>query len=409
MRKVNRVQQAIFCLGMFLLPAPVFLLAGAGAGAGEKMLLPLLAALLLGIAVLRLKKGFRLPCVALSMALCFFFALRLGRQGQDNGAWPWACAVFSALAAAAYPYFLGGVLEGGSMPVLWFSGFPVIAFSWAAGMLLNVPRTGEMMSGLLWVYSVFLFFALTMESMKEAVGAGHAPSWVMLFRNLGAALGWAGLFLLLTHLPAIAAAVRAVWGAIREAAAFLMSLLARLAPSGQGGGMGGGGGMMEMPPAEAAEPSAFAVILEQIFRVICLILAAAALLALLYLIFKALRRGFRLLAARFRLYMNTVQAGYDDHVESLLDWGEIRRSVNLKRKRRRERAQKVPWDKLSPRQQVRRSFQSYLAHHPEIPASRTARQVLEDPRHADIYDAARYSTREITGEEAASVLEIRDK
>ena len=148
---------------------------------------------------------------------------------------------------------------------------------------------------------------------------------------------------------------------------------------------------------------------EKILGIVCLILAAAALLALLRLLVRALARCFRSLAARFRAWMNAVNADYDDHVESLLDWGEIRRDLALRRQeRQRKRPEKVRWDQLSPRRQVRRSYQVYLTRHPEIPESSTARQTLADPRQADIYEAARYSSREITPEEAAFAREILD-
>ena len=155
------------------------------------------------------------------------------------------------------------------------------------------------------------------------------------------------------------------------------------------GGPGGGSGMM-FPAEETQPPSPFMLLLEKIFSVICIILAALALIALLWLIGKALARCFRSLAARFRAYMNAVNAGYNDHVESLLDWGEIKRSMDLRRqKRQKKRPEKVSWDQLSPRQQVRKSYQAYLQRHPEIPESRTARQTLADPRQADIYEAVK--------------------
>ena len=54
MHLLNRLQQVYFCLGLFLIPAPVFLLAGAAGGTGAVLLLPLLAALALSFGLLKL-------------------------------------------------------------------------------------------------------------------------------------------------------------------------------------------------------------------------------------------------------------------------------------------------------------------------------------------------------------------
>jgi hypothetical protein len=105
--------------------------------------------------------------------------------------------------------------------------------------------------------------------------------------------------------------------------------------------------------------------------------------------------------------MDAVGESYEDQVESLLDWGEVKRAIHERRGTRRQvREERIPWDRLAPREQVRRSYRDYLSRHPEIGPQRTARQTLADPRQADIYEAARYSSREITPEEAQSVRSI---
>ena len=408
MRLISRIQRVYFCLGLFLIPAPVFLLAGAAMGTGAAALVPLLAALLLSAGILRLKNRFRLPAVALSVVLCFFLALLTGK-GAETGVQVYAAAALAALAAAIYPRFLGGILAGGSSPVLWYSGLVTAGVCWAAGRLMGLPQAGGMMSLFTWVYAVYLVFALMLESLREAAGAGRTPSGPMLLKNAGAALVWTGLFLLLTHLPAAARALRALWNAVRDGAAWLFSLLGGLFPDGQSAGGGGGGGGMMFPAVEEQPPSPLWLFLEKVFRVVCVILLALAAAGLLYLLGKALLRMFRALAARFRAYMNAVNTGYDDQVESLLDWGEIRRGIRQRRQREKKtRPERVRWDRLTPRQQVRRSYQAYLRRHPEIPDSRTARQALPDSSHADIYDAARYSSRDITPQEAAAVMDLRN-
>ncbi len=404
---LNRLRQGYFCLGLFLVPAPVFLLAGAAGGTGAALLLPLLAALLFSLGILRLRSGLRVPAVVLSMGLCFFLALRLGQRPLTG--WSWAGAVLSALAAAAYPRFLGIILSGYNSSAVWYGGLLADGIVWAVGAIIPVAGIGELMRPFTWVYAVYLIFALTIGSLREAAGAGRSPSPQMVLKNLGAALIRTVLFLLLTHLPAVSRALLAFWDLIREAVRLVFDFFARLFPKEAGmGGQSGGAGMM-FPAEETQPPSPFMELIEKILGAVCLILAAAALLALLRLTARALARCFRSLAARFRAWMNAVNADYDDHVESLLDWGEIRRDLALRRQeRQRKRPEKVRWDRLSPREQVRRSYQVYLTRHPEIPETSTARQALADPRQADIYEAARYSSLPVTAEEAAFSREIRD-
>ena len=407
MRPFSLLQRGYICLGLFLVPAPVFLLAGAASGTGPAAVLPLLAALLSTLVILRLKRGFRLPCILLSMALCLFLSLWLGRH-SDAVAWVWFSAFLAALTAAIYPRFLSGILDGGSSPIFWYSGLGIIGTVWMAGTLMSLRSAVEMMHRFIWIYSVFMIYALTLESLKEGAGTGRSPSGPMLRKNLAISTVWTALFLLLTHLPAVSQALQNIWRVFTSAVAWLFSQLSRLFPVERGsGGYGGGGGSMSLGE-EIQPPSPFWQLMERIFKVACVILIVLALILLLRAAGKAFLRGLRRLAARFRAYMNAVNASYEDHVESLLDWGEIRRGINRRRQQRqRNHAERIRWDQLSPRQQVRRTYQLFLKRHPEIPSSRTARQALQDPRKADIYDAARYSTREIMPEEAASIREIQ--
>lgn len=408
MKLYSRFQYVLFCTGLFLIPAPVFLLCGAATGTGLMPLLPLLAALLCGAGILRLSRRLRLPAVGLSAALCLCLALLMGRRSGEK-AWVWASAVLSSLAAAAYPRWLNVLLAGGHSPAMWYTGLAAAGAAWAAARLIPVPGAAGLMLAFTRVYTVWLIFALNLESLREGAGGGRAPSGPMVLKNLAASLGWVCLFLLLTHLPAVLQAVRAAWAALRNAAGAVFAFLSGLFPPLQGGAGPGGAGSLPLMPTDSQPPSPFMQLLERILRGICQVLIIMALAGLLFLAFKGLRRAFRALAARFRAYMNGLNAGFDDQVESLLDWGEIRRGIRGGAQKGRRRPEKVRWDRLSPREQVRRSYQAYLRRHPDIPESRTARQTLQDPAQADIYDAARYSTREITPEEAASILNIRDQ
>ena len=128
---------------------------------------------------------------------------------------------------------------------------------------------------------------------------------------------------------------------------------------------------------------------------------------LLWLAGKAFLRAMRFLAAKLRAYMDAVNENYEDHVESLLDWGEVKRGIERRRAERRQvRKDRVPWERLTPREQVRRSYRGFLMRHPAIAPQCTARQSLRAGRQADIYEAARYSSREITPEEAREMKSL---
>ena len=138
-----------------------------------------------------------------------------------------------------------------------------------------------------------------------------------------------------------------------------------------------------------------------------LLLLPQSLLALLVLLVLLGVRGMKKLLRILREWTGAVTDAHDDTVESLLDWGEVKRGIERRRAERRQvRKDRVPWERLTPREQVRRSYRSFLMRHPDIAPQRTARQALREGRQADIYEAARYSSREITPEEAQSVRSI---
>ena len=386
-------------LGLLLLPAPVFLLVGTAAGIGWKLLLPQSLALLLGLGLRRLPKKLRFPAVLLSMALCAAAALWLLRAGQGMTTWAWTGAVLMALAAAIYPRQLAVMSGEGAFSGLWYTGLALNGAAWLLSALLELPDTAPLLGAHALLYGVYLAFALSFGSLREGVGQGRAPSRGMILKNMLAALVWALLFLLLTHLPQVAQAIRAALDALRRAIVWLIEWISRLR-SAPVSGMGGGQPDLGALVGEAAEPSWFVQALETVLRVAAAVLLLAAGFLLLRQLFRALRRGLKSLMAKLKAYMDTVSESYEDQVESLLDWGEVKRGLRVRRERRRlEREERIPWERLSPREQVRRSYRLYLQRHPEIPAQKTARQTLPG-RQADIYEAARYSSREITPEEA---------
>ena len=409
MRSTAVFRRCLYGLGLFLLPMPIFLLAGGAAGIGTALLLPLAAALLLGTVIRRLPVRFRLLCTGLSVAVCFVLAAYLGRNAEQS-AWRWAGAAFSALAAALYARYVGPVLRGDGNTGLWYAGLALDAVCWLISAVMVLREVGTQLRLYTWVYCVFLIFALTLSWLEVGVGSGSDPSRAMVGKNMLAALVWSGLFLLLTHIPQIMNALRTGVNALKRAVIWLIGMLGQLLPSGTMGNGGSGGGSYGMLAGDTQEPSWWMVVLEKIFIVISLLLAAAALILFLRLVRKALLKALRILAARIREYMNAVNESYEDQVESLLDWGEVKRGFETRLdKQRQKRADRVPWDRLSPRDQVRRSYRVFLTRHPEVPDGNTARQTLSDPQQTDIYEAARYSSREITEEEARSVREFKNQ
>ena len=59
----------------------------------------------------------------------------------------------------------------------------------------------------------------------EGIGSGRAPSRTMVVKNAIAALGWTGVFLLLTHIPQIANALKMLLGLVKRGMIWLMEIL----------------------------------------------------------------------------------------------------------------------------------------------------------------------------------------
>ncbi len=395
MRRMTCWRTGFYCLGLYLLAAPCFLLLGALSGIGPALLLPPLLALAAGALLLRLPSGRRLPAIGLSMAACFGLTCALGVRAGGT-AWRWIAAAMAAVAAAVFPRVIGQVTEARSHAGLWYGGLAAQGAVLLLTRLLSLPALRAQLYTVLWVYVVYMVFALTLESVREGVGQDAAPSRATLAKNLAGAAVFACLLGLLTHLPLVARALRAVLSAVRGAVAWLLARFSRFAAPAGGGSGGGAGGGLGLP-AEPQEPSLLARILEYVAIAVAGLALLAALAALLTLIFRALRRALRRLMARFRDYAARVNAYEPDQVESLLDWGEVRRSMRGRRERRR--ADRTPYAQLTPRQQVRRRYRDYLIRHPAVPPTQTARQTLPTPAQADIYEAARYSSRTISPEE----------
>lgn len=394
-------------LGSFLLAAPLFLLCGAVLTPQQPLiwLLPLAAALLLAWGDRLLPAGKRVLGALTAMALSAGVALLIGRL-LGIGLPALIPALLSAGAAAAQARLLS-MPRAAVPPSLWYIGLAAYLAVRLIGRLHDLTALPGPLRSFALLYAVYLFFLLSGQSLRDGAGGGRAPSRSMRLRIAGAAALLSALLLALTHLPALRRLVRRAALGVVEAVLRLLDWLGSLFMRQNAGGGGGGGMDLSELAGEAQEPSALLVFLEKVAFVLAAIALAIAAALLIRAAVRALRRALRRLMKRLRAYAGALTDAYDDTVESLVDWGEVRRALQPRRGRAR-REKEAPWEALTPRQRVRRSYRNYLRSHSDIPLRSTARQQLSDPGLASLYEAARYSSREITPEEAEESKKMRD-
>lgn len=260
------------------------------------------------------------------------------------------------------------------------------------------------------IYCVLLLFSLNSRTVRSDALQHGAPNRVVIRRNRVMVLFVAALALLIANLRAVGDTLTAVWHAVWKAiGAFLEFLGSLLVTNETAAGGGEGGGMDLSGLGDSSEPSALAKLLEKILIYIALALAAAALCALLYFIGKRLAVLLRRLADRLRQYYGRVGTAYQDTVESLFSWREMRaRMQDSPLLSRKKRDKLPPWEKLDARGRVRRAYLLFIRKHGGADSAMTARQVLrktlKDTAGADgagaLYDRARYSQGDISPEEA---------
>lgn len=410
MRKSLLLHRLFVSLGVFLLAAPVFMLLGAGLSpAFPAAWLPCLAfSLLLAFFVRLLPGKLRLPGIflltAASAALTFFWGRRVGAglPGAVIMAVPASAAVGIHALILSRPWWR-------EMPAsIVYLGVMEYLVTRIVSVITKLPQMASPLRSCMLAFLCYAIVFMVLQSLWDGMGSDRAPSRLMKMRNFGAALGMVALFLILTHLQELKDALTKALIALRDGFFWLLSHLP--VPGGSGSGQGGmEGGAMGMLPIEEAEPSAFAVFMEKVAYAVCIILTAIAAYFFVRLAGKTLMRALRRLIAKWRAYTNAVTDAYEDTVESLLDWGEVRRAYRERREKARAgREKQTPWEKLPPRQQVRRSYQDFLRRHPEVAPHQTARQALSIPRPAEIYEKARYSSRGVSPEEAREMRRLTD-
>lgn len=397
-------------LGIFLFCAPLSALMSAFMQLPPAAFLPLLiSALALAFLLRLLPRGrvlLSVPCTALQFAFGIYCCLLLGKR--------WTSLVPAALFSALMVVHLIALCRPAGdeyAPVTWYVGAAAHAVTLFLLRAEIAAPAASLVHALSPLYFAFIIFALNEHALVNGMAGNRRPSRLMRLRNRARAAIMAAALLLITHLEAIRRGFDAMVAWIKSVLAYLFSLLfkepdAELILEGERGrpDLSGIAGATD-------EPALFWRVLEQIMRVVALALAAALTILIIYKFVRLLIRLLRYISEQLRVWAGRVNEAYDDTVESLLDWGEVKRAVRSARERLHKRREaQTPWEELSPRERVRRIYSLLRKKAGDIPDSQTARSAILSGKTAvhpdsaraaaDLYDAARYSTGEITARDA---------
>lgn len=258
-------------------------------------------------------------------------------------------------------------------------------------LLLTLSFVGFAALMLLWMNRV---------SLNEAVNGRDAVPTAMRRQNVLLTMGVLAVTLLISAVPAIVRAVQRLWDALMICVGTVMRWLGRLLAVEEtvggtdGGGTGGIGGL------SAAEPGWLAVLLQKVFMVVAAIVAAAAVVFALRVLWRKLKRLLALLAQRLREYVAVATEDYEDEVTDTREDGERSRMAL----RRRPFMRRADERRMNPAERIRYRYQLLQARHDEWLPSSTARENLPDET-ASIYERARYSGHTATAQDAERFAE----
>lgn len=394
-------------LGAFLLGTPMLIVFGQGLTGRALVFLPWLMLSLLCAVLIRLcKKGRVFLCALLTPAI--FIGVFMHARGLSE-----SYAVFfpSLICAVFVPLHLLLLCQAPGEeypPTLWHLGIFIYALALFLLRVRSVAPAAPQMHIFACVYFTYVLIALNELSLNTGMAGDKRPSSVMRWRNrLRTLLVAAGLI--------IAANIKAIGQALKTALIFIRDLIWAiiqwLMPDPTPVQEGGSGGRIDMSAlAESAETPRFWIILEQVIRIAALVLAAVLAFFILKKFMHVLAKAVRFLIEQLRRYAGQINNAYEDTVESILDWGEVKRRVMRPRAAVRKKAAAIAWNTLSPRESVRMRYKVLRDRGKERPANLTARQVIlqknVSPQAADLYDRARYSSQEISAQDAAEMKEL---
>lgn len=398
-------------LGAFLLGAPLLLIFGQTLIGRPLVFLPWLALSLLCAVLVRIcKKGRAVLCALITPAMLLAIFLHARTLCESYA------VVFPALLCAVFiPLHLLLLCQAPGEeypPTLWYLGVFLYALSLFLLRVENIAPAAASMKAFACVYFACVLIALNELSLGVGMAGDKRPSPVMRWRNrLRTGLLAAGL-IIAANLNAIHRAVSAALIFLRDVIWAIIQWLMRTETENVRDA-GEGGGMDLSALAEGAETPRFWIILEQIMRVMAFAIAIALCILILRKCLQLLMKLARFLIAQLRRYAGQINNAYEDTVESLIDWGEIRRGVLIKRPANRKKAAAVAWGQLSPRESVRMRYKQLRDRGKEKPGNLTARQVILQkqisPQAADLYDRARYSSQEISAQDAENMKKLVNK
>lgn len=402
-----RLSWLFVSLGSFLFGASVLQMFGWGMLHDANFFLPMLAGSLFLAVVVRLARRGRMALCAVLTVLQCALTMRLGLlQGAQA-----TVLIPSALCAAFIPFHLLMLCQepGEEYP-------PTI---WYIGVLLHALRLfllrGEYFAGAAQpfkatalLYFAFIIPALNEVALSQGMAGDKRPTRLMRLRNRVRAGALALALVIASNLDGIRRAAEAVLDFVWRVVEAILDLLLRDRPAEYAqSGPGGGLDLSALADGNAQTPL-FWRILEKIMYAVAILMLLALCVLIVKNLAKVIVRAARLLWAQLRRYANQVSDAYEDTVESLVDWGEMRRTV-FKRREKRVKPAPIDWTSLSPRESVRMRYK-VLRGQARAAAHQTARQVLQQERApeqaADLYERARYSSAEVSAADAEKMKEL---
>lgn len=242
---------------------------------------------------------------------------------------------------------------------------------------------------------VLCLLALNRASLESASQSRRRVPLLMRRQNIALTLLFSLLGVGLAAIPAIGTLLGKAWDLVLQFIALMVGLLTALLP--QGGGQGGTpapSGDVQLGLGEAEPPSAFALFMEQVIRILAVMLLLAALVAVLVFLGKRLLRLMRLLWGRLGRYGSAASEDYEDEITDTRDEPGTDRQSLLTRLRRFAPEEKS----ADPVQRVRSRYRRLMRRRGWVPSS-TARETLPESA-ARLYEQARYSGQPLSAREA---------